>query len=192
MIQGLVIAAGKSRRFGKDKLIHKLRNDIPMVLQAAINMSKAVPQTLVVLNRERAHLAADFIKLGMTVELSKHSHLGMGHTIADGINASKNATGWIIAMGDMPFIEIKTINQIKYTLEKGAPIAVPTYGGQRGHPVGFSALFSQELSSLQGDIGARMLLQQYSDDITYVECDDPGIVFDIDVPEDLIELGSTL
>ena len=75
--------------------------------------------------------------------------------------------------------------RIKQAIENGAYIVVPVYQGKRGHPVGFSSLFRQALLSLQGDVGAREILRQHADEITYLECDDPGVLFDVDVPEDL-------
>ena len=125
MIQGLVIAAGDSTRFDEDKLIQALHNDTPMVIQSALNMSKAVPHTMVVLNMERAHLVTEFVKHGLTVALSVSSPLGIGHTIAHGINSSLDANGWLIALGDMPFIKSETILQIRKSIEDGAPIAAP-------------------------------------------------------------------
>jgi molybdenum cofactor cytidylyltransferase len=61
----------------------------------------------------------------------------------------------------------------------------PAYQGKRGHPVGFSAKFRSELEQLAGDEGARSILKRHADQIKLLECNDPGILADIDTPEDL-------
>ena len=73
-------------------------------------------------------------------------------------------------------------------LRAGAPAAAPCYGARRGHPVGFSAQLRSQLLALDGDTGARAILQRLSDRLVRVAVDDPGILVDIDRPEDLAAL----
>ena len=185
MIQGLIIAGGMSTRFGKDKLLYTLDNGRPMLLQAALNMRGAIAATQVILNRDREYLCDEFYARGIGVNISENAHLGMGHTIADGIRATCDASGWVIALGDMPFVKAETLLSVKEAIENGAQIAVPVHDGKRGHPVGFSSALRFELLSLQGDVGAREILQRHKGEITYLKCGDPGVHFDVDVPEDL-------
>ncbi|MDH5217967.1 MAG: nucleotidyltransferase family protein [Gammaproteobacteria bacterium] len=186
MIQGLILAAGKSTRFGNDKLVYKLDNGRPMVLQSALNMRESITETLVLLSRDRETICGECRAHNIATVISENSHLGMGHTIADGIKATSNASGWVIALGDMPFLNPETLLRVKQTIENGATLVVPIYKGKRGHPVGFSSAFKSELLSLQGDTGARELLRKHKNKITYLACDDSGVHRDIDVPEDLL------
>lgn len=185
MIQGLILAAGKSTRFGSDKLLVKLDSGRPMVLQSALNMRESITETLVLLNRDRDTICDDCRAHNISTEISENSHLGMGHTIVDGINATSNASGWVIALGDMPFVKPETVLKVRQAIDNGAAIVVPIHDGKRGHPVGFSSAFKCELLSLQGDAGAREILHKHKNIITYLDCDDPGVHFDVDVPDDL-------
>ena len=63
--------------------------------------------------------------------------------------------------------------------------AVPTMGGKRGHPVGFSALYRARLQALSGDIGAREILKADANFVEEICVDDAGIFVDIDTPADL-------
>jgi len=99
---------------------------------------------------------------------------------------SESSDGFVIALADMPYIDSKTTAAIASKLSEGASIVVPTYQGKRGHPVGFSAKFRAELESLHGDEGARSILKRYPEEIIFLECDDSGILADIDTPADLI------
>jgi molybdenum cofactor cytidylyltransferase len=62
---------------------------------------------------------------------------------------------------------------------------LPTYHSSRGHPVGFAAKFRSELEKLQGDEGARSIVKGHHDKVLAFECDDPGILVDIDTQADL-------
>jgi len=56
----------------------------------------------------------------------------------------------------------------------------------RGHPVGFGAMHGEALAALDGDLGARELIASASDAVTKLDVDDPGILADVDTPDDLI------
>lgn len=114
---------------------------------------------------------------------------GMGASLACGIAASIDSDGWIIALADMPFIHPATIGSIVARVATGAAIAVPEYHGKRGHPVGFGKQFRAQLTSIEGDMGARRLLERHSAQLHRVMVDDPGILVDIDTRDDVKNLG---
>ena len=61
----------------------------------------------------------------------------------------------------------------------------PALNGERGHPVGFGAAVRDELLALDGDTGARALLERHAEDVRVVDCSDPGVIYDIDRKSDL-------
>ena len=63
-----------------------------------------------------------------------------------------------------------------------ACIVVPELDGSAGHPVGFSREFFAELIALQGDRGARSVIDAHPDAVQRVAVDDPGVLTDIDQP----------
>jgi molybdenum cofactor cytidylyltransferase len=110
----------------------------------------------------------------------------MGASLAAGIAASATAKGWIVALGDMPMVDPRTIEAILRALERGAPMAAPyDRAGRRGHPVGFSHALLDELLQLGGDVGARDVLARHADMVERIVTEDPGIFVDIDTKEDL-------
>ena len=110
---------------------------------------------------------------------------GMGHSLAHGIGVSKDVAGWVVALADMPRVQPATIRSIADAIRDGATLAAPVYRGERGHPVGFAQVLRGELLALSGDSGARAVLERYRDAVRLVECDDPGIIVDIDAKTDL-------
>src|SRR5262249_59668766 len=107
-------------------------------------------------------------------------------SLAAGVAASDDAESWIVALADMPRIAGETIEAVARVLDGGASIVAPVYRGQRGHPVGFGLAHRDALLALDGDSGARALFALHT--VTRVEVDDPGILADVDTPEDLRKL----
>ena len=111
---------------------------------------------------------------------------GMSRSLTAGLQATPNDSGWVIALGDMPYIKPATINKVADAIERGALIAIPVFQGKRGHPVGLSASLYDELMVIKGDEGAREVVRNHGDDCRLITCDDdPGILRDIDTREDL-------
>ena len=118
----------------------------------------------------------------------KDAARGMGASLAHGVAQARGADGWVIALADMPRIAPETIRRIIAALEEGAPIAAPARAGERGHPVGFAASLRDELLALTGDQGARAVLERHPGELKLVECDDPGILLDVDRKGDITRL----
>ncbi|SET31254.1 nucleotidyltransferase family protein [Pseudomonas graminis] len=104
---------------------------------------------------------------------------GMGDSIAAAVSAEPAHRGWLIALGDMPFIHVDTLERLTRSVEDDA-ISVPVHGGRYGHPVAFGRAFGPALMALAGEKGAKRLFQGAR--IKEVEVDDPGVLWDVDVP----------
>ncbi|MCX7140057.1 MAG: nucleotidyltransferase family protein [Proteobacteria bacterium] len=184
-ICGILLAAGASKRFGADKLLHPLTGGTPIALAALANLRAAVPHVIAVVRPGTPLLAKRLSEAGATVVLCANAEEGMGASLAAAVSASGNVTAWIVALADMPYIRPGSIKKIADAVAAGAAIAAPAYRGERGHPVGLSSQFRAQLEALRGDEGARSLLKLNSGLVRLVEVDDPGVCRDIDTPADL-------
>jgi molybdenum cofactor cytidylyltransferase len=110
---------------------------------------------------------------------------GMGTSIAAGVRASAGAAGWLIALGDMPYIQPGTIARILNAVGGDSAIVIPTFDRLRGHPVAFAGSFCSELMALQGDSGARSVVAAHGDRVILLPVDDAGVIADIDTADDL-------
>jgi molybdenum cofactor cytidylyltransferase len=110
------------------------------------------------------------------------SNLGMGYSIAHGVLARPQASGWLVLPADMPMVQPHTLQAVAAQLEHHA-VVYAQHLGRRGHPVGFGAELYSELVALQGDEGARRLVARYP--AHPVDVQDAGVLMDVDTPDDL-------
>lgn len=185
MIYGLLLAAGESRRFRADKLLHSLPDGVPIAVAAARRLRPAVDRVVAVVRPGSAQLAEMLAAEGYNVVECARSVEGMGASLACGVRASQDAQGWVVALADMPYVRTDTVREVARRLRQGGAIVAPLRQGQRGHPVGFHARFYADLQALGGDAGARSVLAAHKQDIDAFETDDPGVIRDIDTPADL-------
>ena len=187
-IVGLLLAAGHGRRFGGDKLLQPLADGTPVAVAAAQALKAACADSIAVLRPEQDALAALLEAEGLRVVRCAAARSGMGYSLAAGVAASRDARGWLVALADMPCIRVATLQAVAELIGGGAALAAPSYAGRRGHLVGFAARWRGALLALEGDEGARAILEQSRFLLHVLETDDPGVLQDVDSPADLAAL----
>jgi molybdenum cofactor cytidylyltransferase len=184
----VVLAAGRSSRFGAGH--HKLAQPLgdstvlAQTLASAIasHLRTVVVTTTAFVEVARSSVAARDVVVLPEVGADGAILLGMGASIAAGVSACPDSSGWLVLPGDMPLIQPATIVAVARALDHHA-VAFAQYHGRRGHPAGFAAELYPELIALVGDEGARRIVARYPG--FPVELDDTGILVDIDTADDL-------
>jgi len=189
VISGILLAAGAARRFGGGKLLHRLADGTPIGLASLRNLQAALGRVVVIVRAEDDAVAALYAQAGVTPVTCQDADRGMGHSLAAGVAHEIAASGWVIALADMPKVSSETISQVAATLSQRGGIVLPCLGSQPGHPVGFSEPFRNELLALHGDSGARSIVQAHPDSVYRLQVDDPGVLQDVDTPADLQRLS---
>jgi len=148
----------------------------------------------VVVNRELVPYSEQLTHLGLRVVVNEHAERGMGSSIACGVLASQDAPGWLIALADMPYIKTETIARLADKLGNSTGIVAPLLDQQghqqRGHPVGFSRRYKDELLALEDDVGARDVIADHASELELVPTEDAGVTVDVDEAVDIINEGS--
>ena len=188
-IVGVLLAAGRGERFGGGKLLVPLpagpNAGVALGVAACRNLRAAVGGVIAVVRPGDPALVASLAREGAHVVVAANADGGMGASLAAGIAAASGADGFVVALGDMPWVAPATIRAVVEALRSGASIAAPRYHGGRGHPVGFAAAHRAELVALAGDQGARTIVEANASLVTFVDVDDTGVLADVDVPGDL-------
>lgn len=182
-IVGILLAAGRSARFGSNKLIQLLPDGSPVAGASARNLVAALPRSIAVIRPGVPALEQMLRDCGLKVVVCERAEDGMGTSLAHAIRSSPQAAGWVVALADMPFIAPASIRAVAERLRSGGEIIAPRYRNERGHPVGFPARYRAELEAVTGDEGARNIVKR--DGIVLFDSDDAGVVRDIDTPADL-------
>lgn len=198
MISGLLLAAGRGERFraagGNDKLTASLPDGTLVVLESLRRLQAALQRlgggpVIAVVREGRDELAALLRSHGAEVVVSARAARGMGASLADGVAHWPVDHAVLVALGDMPDIAPATFAAVGDALRAGASIVRPRHRGQAGHPVGFAPRWRAALQALDGDHGARDLLRQHPDQLTWLADEDSGCLRDIDTPDDLAPLS---
>jgi molybdenum cofactor cytidylyltransferase len=184
-IIGVLLAGGASSRFGRCKLLASLPDGRPLVEPATRTLRAVLPLCIAVVRPQDQALGALLGSLGMGLVFNSRAEAGMGTSLALGVKTCPRAAGWVIALADMPCIQVATVRRVADALAQGALLAAPRHAGRRGHPVGFSVRLYDELAALNGDEGAAAILKRYPDSLQLLDVDDPGIHIDVDSPADL-------
>ncbi|MBV1879646.1 MAG: nucleotidyltransferase family protein [Pseudomonadales bacterium] len=197
MIDAIMLAAGNSKRFGRDKRRAVLASGESVLLSSINNVIDEVEQLLVVLRSDDAEYATQLKHLvnnpGLSFLCAPDSAKGIGHSLANAIHTiSQRKTGLcqaaFIFLADMPYVNRTTIQSMRseYTArQSNKPIILPSMAGKTGHPVLFSQSYFNQLKNLSGDQGARRIVNAHPEQVFRVDVIDPGIFLDIDRPADI-------
>lgn len=194
-IAAIVLAAGSSRRFGANKLLYPLTlrgKTKPLIAHSLLPWLEVCKQVTVVVSNDTDQFCneietamANLSDSAIHWVVCENSASGMSASLACGIRANLNASGWLIGLADMPKVPSAAIAGVRDALFNGASMAAPFCNGERGHPVAFSSQYKEELLLLLGDTGAKQILQRDKASLVQVEINDSGIFSDVDTQADL-------
>jgi molybdenum cofactor cytidylyltransferase len=183
-IVGLLLAAGSATRFGSDKLSHRLPHGVSIAVQAARHLHSVVPRIFAAVKPGTDRLA-EALSEYCEIVVCENAAEGMGASLACVARAAGRVDGYLVALADMPFVRRTSIAAVRDAIASGAPLAAPYFRARRGHPVGICGAFYEELLAAKGDEGARALLARNESRLVKIPVGDPGVIRDIDTPDDL-------
>lgn len=184
----VLLGAGRSLRFGTDKRLALIGQRTVAETTAQV-YAGAFEQLRIVLRPGDTTLASLLAPYGQIV-FAEQADLGMGHSLAAGVT-DLNWQWAFVGLLDMPFVGNATLATLRQRAGDSEQLILrprltaDSRVAPHGHPMGFHHSLFAAMTQLQGDSGARDLLQAHASDIEDVGFSDTGIVRDIDTPEDL-------
>ncbi len=183
----IVLAAGTSSRMGEEnKLLLPFRESTVLENVVEVVCASSIEDVIVVTGHQDRQIRDALSSHRVRIAYNPEFEDGLSTSIRRGVLASVPETdSFMICMGDMPFITELTIRRL-IELSDAAElpsIVVTTFEGRRGHPVVFDSVFRPELMKLQGDAGAKSILEAHPEAVVEVEVRDSHVLEDIDTWE---------
>jgi CTP:molybdopterin cytidylyltransferase MocA len=191
MICGVLLAAGGARRFKSQKLVAPYRGH-PLVRHGASALRAGTDELIVVVGHDGQAVRQALADLDVRFVANAEWELGLSTSIRCGVGAVRDeCDAVVIGVGDQPGLDADDVRRvIDRWHESGRPIVSASYRGQRGHPVLFARSVFPELLRLEGDAGARLLIERSAERVSYVELD-REMPPDVDTVEQLQGLEPT-
>lgn len=193
----VLLAAGKASRMGEagqHKLLAEI-DGIPLIrrsAQAACGASAG--QTLVVTGHRQDEIRAALAGLDIAAVENPDYATGMASSLVAGLKAvAADADGALVMLADMPWVEAGDLNTLiaAFKAEGGLAIIRAVSGGKRGNPVVLPRSTFEAIRQLQGDIGARHIIESSGLPVVDVEIG-PAAHLDLDTPEAILAAGGVL
>jgi molybdenum cofactor cytidylyltransferase len=190
----IILAAGASIRLGKPKqqLEYEGKSLLRRSVEAALECECG--NVVVVLGYEADEFAKEVCDLPVNTAWNHNWAEGISSSIKAGLagllETSPEIAAVVIMLSDQPYVNKKTIAYLVNTYESsGKPIVAAEYNGILGVPALFDRKMFDELSKLEGDAGARVVIRQnVGDKVATIQA--PEAAFDVDTPEDFQRMSN--
>lgn len=187
-ITAIILAAGSSTRFGdKNKLLKPFMDSsiFGHVVKTMTNLP--IAEVILVTGYEHEKIAEAIKHSNVHIIHNSEFQTGIASSIKCGVSAASQKTeGYMICLGDMPYITMEYIKNLLDTfINSQIPsIIVPTFQYRKGNPVIFSKNFIDDLLKIEGDKGAREVIDNHPDSIIEVQIRKETYFFDVDTLAD--------
>jgi len=193
LIAGLILAAGESSRMGKDKALLTHQGQTFLESIVAKLREAGVGRIAVVLGHHAEEIQRAVKLESVEIVVNRDYQQGQTSSLQAGLRAleSSNAEAVVLCPVDHPAFSPETVRRLIEAFgQNHLPAAIPTFQGQRGHPVLIGRELFGELLALPADRGANNVMRQHRDATAFIDVEDPGILLDIDDPEAYRQLSS--
>lgn len=187
-ITAIILAAGRSQRMGeRNKLLLPFRGKT--VLESVLDTVVSLPfrEILVVTGHDGLAIQKILQNYPLKRVHNPAYRRGMSTSLKKGLSAADpGAAGFLICLADMPLLSADLLMNLsnRFAGAPGPAIVAPAYRGQRRNPVLFSRHFLSEMMALEGDRGARSVIEAHPGAVIEVAVEDAEIFGDIDTEDD--------
>jgi molybdenum cofactor cytidylyltransferase len=186
VISAIILAAGRSRRMGTQKLLLPFAGGTVIGHVADEILRSPVGRTLVVVGHDASRVAEALAGRSVQVLTNPQADGEMLLSVRCGLRALAPDCGAVlVALGDQPAITADLVGRmVEAYRSAGRGIVVPVYGGRPGHPILFSIRYRDEILSRYDDVGLRGLRLAHPQDVLELAAASPAVLSDMDRPED--------
>jgi molybdenum cofactor cytidylyltransferase len=186
MLSAIVLSAGESKRMGFPKAILDLGTD-SFIGTICSRLREARMDDIIVVLGAHADKVRRAVRLpGVKIVVNEEYNLGQLSSLQCGLGeVDPRSAGALVTLVDHPLVEAATYRLLREEWERSPEnIFVSRFRERGGHPVIFPRALFGELMEAPIEVGARAVLRRDARRVRWVGFDDPGIIADIDSPED--------
>jgi molybdenum cofactor cytidylyltransferase len=182
LIAGILLAAGLSRRFGRQKLLQPYRGELLVRKTARCFLEAGLQPVVAVVSNDPAFGDA-LAGLPLTMVENARPEDGISSSIALGLRTLPDTTtAALIGVADQPNLSAEAVEELLRAFSAGR-IVVPRFGDHRGNPPVFDRRFFDELMELRGDRGGQVVVTAHPEAVIEVTLAE-AIGDDVDRPEE--------
>lgn len=185
-VTAVVLAAGESRRMGRNKLLLPWGETTVLGQTLAHVRASGVSGLVVVTGYERQRVEPIADAHGAATVHNDSYANGMLASVQTAVRQlAETVAAILVVLGDQPMVAPAVLDQLLAAYAGSrAGLVAPAYGSRRGNPVLIDRRHFAELLELPADAAPRALLQRHPDDLLLVPVDDEAILHDLDLPEE--------
>ncbi len=177
MPHGIILAGGYSSRAKQNKMLFDI-DGIPLLEHTVNSMRPHVDRLVVVSGRYHKEVERLFEDAADVVIVhNPRFEAGMFTSVQCGVR--QMGDDFFMLPGDIPFVRFSTYRAL---LEAQGPIRVPKHGKRRGHPLFIEKALAPDILALSETANLKTFRKNHP--LTEVTVEDPGVLFDVDTPED--------
>lgn len=187
---GLILAAGKSSRMGRDKALLDYRGRTFLNHLTYLALPR-VDSVVVVLGHNAGRIRASLPNSPrVRPVVNARYELGMLSSLQRGL-AEAASSDWILWMlVDHPAVRGRTLDALLGAAAgSAAPVVIPRFDGERGHPILLSATVAAELAATAPASSPQDVIRSHYPEAEFVDLDDRGVLVDVDDPDEYDRLG---
>jgi molybdenum cofactor cytidylyltransferase len=191
-VAAVVLAAGEARRYGRLKQLQPWGGGSLLTHAVDTALASRAEPVIVVLGHRAEECRAALGQRPVRVVVNPDWAQGQSSSMQAGLGTLPgNIGGVVFHLADQPGVTPAVIDALiaRYAATL-APVVWPQYQGRRGNPVLFDRVAFAALQQVSGDVGGKPVLQAYAEAglAEPVSVDEPGVLMDIDRPEDLRDI----
>jgi molybdenum cofactor cytidylyltransferase len=182
LIAGILLAAGLSTRFGRQKLLQPYRGELLVRKTARCFLDAGLQPVVAVVSNDPAFGDA-LAGLPVTMVENPTPEDGISSSIAIGLRAlPETSSAALIGVADQPYLTVEAVEELLHAYSPGR-IVVPRFGEHRGNPPVFDRRFFPDLMQLRGDRGGQVVVNAHPEAVVEISLAEE-IGADVDRPED--------
>ena len=181
MVEGVILAGGKASRMKKNKMLLEYKKH-PLIFHSVKTMKQICNDVTIVTGFYEEDYLPYFVDMKHIIIIHHSDHeRGMFSSVLKGVSEVKN--DFFLIPGDYPLVKVETYQKL---LDSTGKISVPVYKGRKGHPILIRKELLKDLKAENHDSNLKIFRDRYK--VTYIEVNDPGVIYDIDDNDDYQKL----